>query len=98
MQKISRAAAVQMIQESNGKIMNVLFRKRSDNSLREMICRTGVTKHLKGVGPSYSFEAKKLVSVYDMQAGKEEIGKGYRSIPVEGIKQITIDGEVYKVE
>jgi len=89
MKTVTHKQAVKMIQESNGKMFGILFEKRTDGSLREMNCRTGVTKHLKG-GQS-TIRNKNLISVYDVQKA------GYRCIPHEGIRQLTIGGEVYKV-
>lgn len=91
---ITMKQAEAVLRNSNGKIMNVLFVKRTTGELREMVCRTGVKKHLKGGPPAYDFKEKNLVSVYDMQA---EVGKGYRSIPLENIRSITIDGTHFKV-
>lgn len=91
---LTKKQAEATIRNSNGKIMNVLFVKRTTGELREMVCRTGVTKHLKGGPAAYDFKEKNLVSVYDMQA---EVGKGYRSIPLENIRSITIDGTHFKV-
>ena len=92
--ELTKRQAEAVIRNSNGKIMNVLFKKRTDGQLREMVCRTGVKKHLKGGEAAYSFSEKNLVSVYDMQA---EVGKGYRSIPLENIRSITINGTHFKV-
>lgn len=95
--QITKKQAEAIIRNSNGKIMTVLFTKRTTGELRLMTCRTGVTKHLKGGVPTYSFEEKKLISVYDMTIGKKDKGEGYRCIPLEGIKEITIDGMNLKV-
>lgn len=67
--------------ETDGKIFSVRFKKRTDGSIREMICRTGVKKYLKDdpKKPGINFKANNLISVYDMEA------KGYRSIPLEGV-------------
>lgn len=92
---ITMKQAEAVLRNSNGKIMNVLFVKRTTGELREMVCRTGVTKHLKGGSPAYDFNAKKLISVYDMQA---EVGKGYRSIPLDAIRSINIDGKHLRVQ
>jgi hypothetical protein len=91
---LTKSQAEAVIRNSNGKIMNVLFIKRTDGQLREMVCRTGVKKHLKGGKAAYNFSDKNLVSVYDMQA---EVGKGYRSIPLENIRSITINGTHFRV-
>lgn len=55
--------------------------------MRKMVCRLGVKKHLKGIGPLYDREEKNLICVYDMQKF------AYRSISIEGIHEIVIHGE-----
>lgn len=90
MQKVTRQQAVKMIRESKGKIMTVLFAKRTTGELRSMNCRTGVVKHLKG-GVSTHTPAHKLINVYDLKS------QGYRSIAEEGIVQVQLDGEIFKV-
>lgn len=87
---VSRTEAVDLIKNSDGKFMTVLFTKRTTGELRRMNCRTEVKKHLKG-GDSTHTPAHKLVTVYDIPS------KGYRSIPQEGILEVTIGGAVYKV-
>lgn len=92
MQVIDRATAVKMIEESGGKIMTVIFRKRTDKKLRSMNCRTEVTKGVKGVGNGIDKKVHKLSTVYDMQA------RAFRSISHEGIIQIKLAGQEYFVE
>mgnify|MGYP000021997382 CR=1 FL=1 len=76
---------------SDGKIFHVEFIKRSTGELRKMRCRLGVTKHLKGGGKAYSAKAKKLLTVFDMEA------KGYRSIPIEGICSLQVGGQQFSI-
>ncbi len=92
MQVINRETAVRMIEESRGKIITVIFRKRTDNTLRKMNCRTDVTKGVKGVGNGIDKKKHKLSTVYDMQA------KGFRSISHEGIINLKIAGQEYFVQ
>ena len=82
-----RADAVKFIRETEGRIFSVEFIKRTTKELRRMVARTGVKSHLRGGEAAYSFSEKALISVFDMQAN------GYRSIPIEGIVRIKIDGE-----
>lgn len=74
---------------SKGKLFRVTFIKRTTGEERTMVCRMGVTKDLTGKGLSYEPKDKGLVTVYDMQK------RGYRSIPIEGIKEIRLSGEIY---
>lgn len=76
----------------NGKIFSVKFIKRTTGEEREMVCRTGVKKDLKGGELAFDPIAKNLLMVYDMQK------KGYRSIPIENILEIKIRGELHEVE
>jgi len=81
-----------LLRSSNGRIMRVNFIKRTTGKLRVMSCRTKVTSHLKGGQKSFIDRDKGLLTVYDMGV------HGYRSIPLDGIKEVKIDGVVYKVE
>ena len=85
-------AVVEFIQQTNGRIFSIKFIKRSDGSIREMVCRTGVTSHIKGTGKPRDWKKHDLISVFDM---KEQ---GYRSIPIEGIFEVKIQGEWEQVQ
>lgn len=76
---------------SDGKIFHIEFIKRTTGELRKMRCRLGVKKHLKGGNKKYDPTIKQLLTVFDMEA------KGYRSIPVEGIRSLTVGGQVFSV-
>ncbi len=77
---------------SDGAIFHVSFIKRTTGERRLMQCRTGVKKHLKGGKKSFSDKAKNLLTVFDMKA------KGYRSIPVEAIQALTINGQSFNFQ
>lgn len=62
-----------------GQFFSVRFRKRSDGTIRDMRCRMGVAKHIKGGERAYDFKEKNLLPVYDMEK------QAYRSIPIEAI-------------
>lgn len=74
---------------STGSIFNVEFIKRTTGELRQMRCRMGVQKHLKGGKKPFSDKAKDLLTVYDM------VNEGYRSIPVDGIQHLSINGQSF---
>lgn len=83
-QRITRNEAVTILR--SGKFCNVTFIKRSDDSQRSMVCRSGVKAHLKAGGkPAYSFKEKELVSVYEVNKGADN---GYKAIPIERIIRI----------
>lgn len=87
-------SVLEFIEGTNGRIFSIKFIKRSDGSWREMVCRTGVTSRIKEgekTRPAPNWKANSLVPVFDMQAD------GYRSIPMEGIREIKIDGEFVPV-
>lgn len=79
----------QFVENTNGKIFSVNFRKK-DGSMREMVCRTGVKKHLKG-GESTIAGKENLVSVYDVQA------EGYRCINLDTVTKVKYAGEEYVI-
>lgn len=75
-----------LIEQSNGKIISVTFVK-ADGSERVMVCRLGVTKHLKG--GSSTLDANKFITVFDMQK------QAYRAINRETIRSLRIEGEEF---
>ena len=90
---VGRDVAVAMIGAlENGRFFTVIFRRRSDGSVRIMHCRQGVVAHLRGGKPSYSFSDKGLVSVWDVEA------QGYRCFGLDTLMAIRTDGEEYVVD
>jgi hypothetical protein len=85
----TRESTIAFIEETNGKFFTVRFYKRTNGEVRQMSCRTGVTKGLveNPSRPGTDFKKNNLVGVYDMTV------KDYRSIPKEGIFAIKINGE-----
>lgn len=73
-----------IVAASNGRFVSVTFQK-ADGTLRVMLCRLGVTKHLKG-GES-TLDADKFLTVYDVQK------EGYRAINKSTIQSIRISGQ-----
>jgi hypothetical protein len=93
MQTITRAEAVEYIRGTEGRFFSLTFEKRTNpGEIRAMNARTGVKKHLKGGEAAYNFAEKQLISVFDMQKGD------YRCIPMEGIREMCIEGVWVKVE
>lgn len=92
---------------SDGRIFTVDFVKRTDNSLRTMSCRRGVSKGVKGVGQAYDPKAHALLTVYDMQkldpkapqnVGKneDELQKGaFRNINLDALVALRMGGKSY---
>lgn len=73
------------------KIFSVVFEKK-DGTLREMVCRLGVKKHLKGGELTYDPEDKNYLVVFDMQS------EGYRTININTLKKIKFEGVTYEIE
>jgi hypothetical protein len=75
-------------QTIGNKIFSVSFVKK-DGSIRDMVCRFGVTKHLKGGELNHDpMELGHLV-VFDMQK------EAYRTINWNTIKQIKFEGKTF---
>lgn len=83
--------AVKFVEESHGTIFQIKFVKRTTGELREMNCRTDVVSRLKGGEANYDREEYKLLLVFDMQK------QDYRTIPIEGITEIKMNGGWYEI-
>jgi hypothetical protein len=82
---------IQTLKEMVGsKIFSVVFEKK-DGTLREMVCRLGVKKHLKGGWLKYSPEDFNYLVVFDMTA------QDYRTINVNTLKKFKLDGVTYEL-
>ena len=79
------------LRKSNGTIFSVTFRKRTDRTLRMMVCRLGVRKNIHGKGLAFLPGARGLLNVFDME--KRE----YRFIPLESVLVLTAHGKRYRV-
>lgn len=77
---------------THGRIFSIEFIKRTTGEKRLMVCRTGVSKGVKGVGRRFDTVDKGLVPVFDMQKDQ------HRMIPLEGIRRVKIDGQWHEVE
>lgn len=77
-----------VVAKTKGKFFAVNFVKK-DNTIRHMVCRTGVTKHLRGGNKT---TGDKLITVYDVQA------KGYRCFYPESVISLKCGDYVYGSE
>lgn len=75
-----------IIEASNGKFVSVDFIKK-DGSMRTLVGRLGVVKHLKG--GECTVDRDKYIIIYDVVNG------GYRSINRDTIKRVTVDGIIH---
>lgn len=95
MKIINTAEAVQILKDHRakgaGRVFGVTFVKRTDNTLRTLNARFGVTSALKGGKAAYKASDKGLMTVYDQNS------QSYKSINLSALKELTVDGEVYQV-
>jgi hypothetical protein len=89
--KISKQKAISLIANTNGQIFGVTFMKK-DGTMRDMNCRLGVTKHLKGGKLGYSPADFDLMNVFDIQK------KEYRSISLNTLTGVRVGGETFKIK
>jgi hypothetical protein len=82
---------VEIKKELGSKIFSVSFYKK-DGTLREMTCRLGVTKHLKGGELSHNPSDFGHLIVYDMKS------EGYRTINLNTLVKIKFEGKEYNFE
>lgn len=78
-----------ILDKTDGKVFSVRFIK-ADGSIREMKCRTGVTKHLKG-GTSTISHKPELYGVYDMEK------QAYRCFNLNKVLEVKCGSVAYKV-
>ena len=78
-----------IVAESNGRFVSVTFIKK-DGTERSMLCRLGVTKHLKG-GES-KLNADQYLTVFDVQK------EAYRAINKDTILSVKLAGTTYVQE
>ncbi len=88
--KISRRIAVDLIRETGGKFFSATVTSRKTGEPYEINCRTGVHKGITGKGGTYVPQDKNLITVY-------RVGKGWRSIAIEGIQSVRIGGTKFEV-
>lgn len=79
MTAMKKKSVAQLIRETGGRFFRVSFVKRTNGERREMLCRIGVTKHLRGGDRAYEPSEHNLATVFDVQK------KAYRSIPLDGL-------------
>lgn len=77
-----------------GKIFSVKFVKKN-GEVRDMVCRLGVKRGVKGVGMAYDPKDYNLLTVCDLQAAKQEGDLGFRNISLDNILEIKISGTRY---
>ena len=87
---INRDTAREYIYKTNGKIFAATFTKKNGEK-RNMVCRQGVAKYVKGKGLKFKPEERSLIGVYDMHK------KAYRFISLNTLEKVKIQGREYQV-
>lgn len=73
----------------NGRIFSVQFVKK-DGTVRNMVCRKGVKKGVKGTGAGWGEGSMKpLRTVFDMRKA------GFRTIPTDRILRLKVAGKTH---
>lgn len=87
--RIPRNRAIEFLQgETGGLIFSAYFRK-TDGSMREMVCRRGVKAHLHGGELPYDPKAHQLLTVFDMNKNE------YRNVNLRTLVSFNIHGETF---
>lgn len=86
---ISREKALEILNETQGKIFTAVFTKKNGEK-RRMNARINVKKGVKGVGMSYNPVERKLLPVYDMQK------EGFRMIDLSTLEEVIFRGKHIK--
>lgn len=88
--EITKTIATELIGKSKGNIFSARFTK-ADGSKRDMTCRLGVKKYLQGGELKYDAQERGNVIVFDMA------NKGYRTIKIDRLEELTLNGVKYNV-
>jgi len=91
MTTISKEQAKSLIENNNSEIFKVTFVKK-DGTIRDMVCRRGVTSHLKGGVLKYDPKALGYVVVFDM--AKED----YRMINLNTLISVNMGGQKFEID
>ena len=91
-QTIKRERAAKFLEsETDGRIFAVYFQK-ADGSMREMICRRGVKKYLRGGSLPYDAKSKLLLPVFDLSI------REYRNVNIASLVSFKVSGETFIVQ
>lgn len=89
---IARDKAVRFLeQNTGGRIVSVYFQK-ADGTMREMVCRRGVRKYLRGGELPYDPKSRLLLSVFDMTL------RQYRMVNLASLVSFKVSGETFIVQ
>jgi len=85
----------EILTSSEGRMMTVGFIKRTNGEYREMNCRTGVKKWVKGVGLNYDPKAHDLLGVHVQNEADKKKDGAYRSVNLRTVIFVRVDGQEY---
>ena len=96
MANISLRVAKELCEKAKGtgQFFSVTFVKK-DGTVRDMTCRGGVKKHLKGGELTFDPKEYNLLCVWD--ATIEDTTKAYRMINLNTLLRVKVDGVEYNV-
>jgi len=97
-----------LMRKAGTKIASVHFIKRSDNKLRKMCYRLGVTNPKHSTSPKGKSKRKEInlknkqMTVYDVNKvirnkDGETTRGAYRTVPLENVKRVCVDGVTYQI-
>jgi hypothetical protein len=90
--EVSLEEFVKLLYDTDGRVFQVSFIKRSTGETRNITAKFGVTDKLKGGKQPYDPAKKLLITVFDVDKND------YRAIPAEGIISGFMDGKEYIVK
>jgi hypothetical protein len=92
MQIISRFRAQRFLEdETGGRIFSVWFQKK-DGTMREMVCRRGVKKYLRGGELPYDPKSRLLLPVFEVSS------REYRMVNIASLVSFKVSGETFIVQ
>ena len=90
MKVVARTKVEKLIEGTKGHFFGVTFTKK-DGSKRVMNARLGVKRYLKGGRNNVVRDDNNYITVWDTHA------KGYRTVNLATVKEVSLNGERYKV-
>jgi|SRR5688572_14000125 len=89
---IKRQRAAEFLEnETQGRIFSVWFQKK-DGTMREMVCRRGVRKYLRGGELPYDPKSRLLLPVFDLKV------REYRVVNIASLVSFKVSGETFIVQ
>jgi hypothetical protein len=89
---ITRKRAAEFLEnETGGRIFSVYFQKK-DQTMREMVCRRGVRKYLRGGELPYDPKSRLLLPVFEVSS------REYRMVNIASLVSFKVSGETFIVQ